>query len=61
MSKRQAIILQELRTLRTVSVGYLAWLLDAPHASVRRDIQKLRRDHIITDATGSGLYRFYGD
>ncbi len=58
MSRRQAVILGHLQS-GPYSVYTLADILGAPDASVRRDIQALRRlGHNINDARdNNGLYR----
>ena len=61
MSERQLRILTLLRRDIKVSTSTLAAEVDAPEASVRRDIQVLRRQgYSIGYATDDGLYRYYG-
>lgn len=61
MSHRQEVILLALRSGPTTSYT-LAQSLDCPEASVRRDIQALRRaGHSIGVAEYDGLYRLYGE
>lgn len=58
MSKRQKEILNHFQAWSSRTSSELAFLVSAPEASVRRDIQRLRYlGHNISFASPNGVYR----
>lgn len=61
LSNRQQDILAILQRDRQATAWTLAACVDAPEASVRRDIGMLRHNGFnISYAEGTGMYRYYG-